>query len=101
RNQYHGSVFESLQNNVLNARNFFATTRPPVRLNQFGGSLGGPIKKDKTHFFATWERTIQQTSDTQLSTVPTLLNRSGDFSDLRTTVSGNAVPVKIYDPTTG
>jgi hypothetical protein len=100
-NQLHGSAFESLQNNVLNARNFFAATRPPVRLNQFGGSLGGPIIKDKTHFFATWERTSQQTSDTQLSTVPTLLNRSGDFSDLRTTISGGVVPVTIYDPASG
>ncbi|MEO5922747.1 MAG: carboxypeptidase regulatory-like domain-containing protein [Bryobacteraceae bacterium] len=96
-NQLHGSLFESLQNNILNARNFFATSRPPIRLNQFGGSLGGPIQKDKTHFFATWERTKQQVSDTQLSTVPTLLNRAGDFSDLR---SSTGQPVVIYDPAT-
>src|SRR5436190_20778601 len=91
-NQYHGSLFESLQNNVLNARNFFATVRPPVRLNQYGGTLGGPIQKDKTHFFVTWEQTKQLTSDTVKSTVPTLLNRSGDFSDIAN---------QIYDPASG
>ena len=89
-NEYHGSLFESLQNNDLNARNFFAQTRPPVRLNQFGGSLGGPIQKDKTHFFVTWEQTRQLSSDTVTSTVPTMLNRAGDFSDIANT---------IYDPT--
>ena len=109
-NQYHGSVFESLQNNVLNARNFFATTRPPVRLNQYGGTLGGPIRKDKTHFFVTWEQTRQLTSDTVKSTVPTLLNRTGDFSDVankiydplsgptRTPFDGNRIPVSRLDP---
>src|SRR5215467_14658027 len=70
-NQFHGSLFESLQNNVFNARNFFATTRPPIRLNQYGASFGGPIRKEKTFFFVTWERTGQLTSDTATSTVPT------------------------------
>ncbi len=96
-NQYHASLFESLQNDVLNARNFFASNRQPIRLNQFGGSFGGPIRKDKTFLFLTWEQTRQLTSDTAASTVPTLLNRAGDFSDLRNS-SGN--PVTIYDPAT-
>jgi Carboxypeptidase regulatory-like domain/TonB-dependent Receptor Plug Domain/TonB dependent receptor len=95
--EYHGSLFESLQNDVLNARNFFAPSKQPIRLNQFGGSLGGPIRKDKTFFFVTWERTRQLTSDTLASTVPTLLNRAGDFSDLRTSYGA---PVLIYDPAT-
>ncbi|MEO8597430.1 MAG: TonB-dependent receptor [Candidatus Solibacter sp.] len=95
--QYHGSLFESLQNDVFNARNFFAATRPPIRLNQYGASFGGPIQKEKTFFFLTWERTGQLTSDTTTSTVPTLLNRDGDFSDLR---SAAGKPVTIYDPTT-
>src|ERR1022692_1028421 len=90
--QYHGSLFESLQNNVFNARNFFAATRPPIRLNQFGASLGGPIRKEKTFFFVTWERTGQLTSDTTISTVPTALNRVGDFSDLRSS-AGKPVPI--------
>jgi len=50
-NDFHGSLFESLQNNVLNARNFFAASRPASRLNQFGATLGGPIKKDRLWFF--------------------------------------------------
>ena len=95
--QYHGSLFESLQNNVFNARNFFAATRPPIRLNQYGASFGGPIRKEKTFFFVTWERTGQLTSDTTTSTVPTALNRGGDFSDLR---SSAGKPVLIYDPAT-
>jgi len=90
-NEYHGSIFESLQNNILNARNFFAQSRPAVRLNQYGGTFGGPIQKDKTHFFVTWEQTRQLSSDTVTSTVPTLVNRTGDFSDIAN---------KIYDPST-
>src|SRR4029077_8361739 len=97
-NQYHGSLFESLQNDAFNARNFFSAQRAPVRLNQYGGTFGGPIQKDKTHFFVTWEQTRQLTSFDTTSTVPTLLNRAGDFSDLRST-SGALIP--IYDPATG
>jgi hypothetical protein len=96
-NQYHGSLFESLQNDVLNARNFFAANRAPVKLNQYGGSFGGPLRKDKTHFFVTWEQTRQLTSFETASTVPTLLNRAGDFSDLRSTAGK---PILIYDPQT-
>jgi hypothetical protein len=97
-NQYHGSLFESLQNDVFNARNFFSVKRAPVRLNQYGGSFGGPIRHDKTHFFVTWEETRQLTSFETQSTVPTLLNRQGDFSDLRSTAGK---PIAIYDPATG
>ena len=97
-NQYHGSLFESLQNTALNARNFFAANRAPVRLNQFGGTFGGPIRKDKTFFFVTWEQTRQLTSTTLKATVPTLLERTGDFSDLRSSSGGKIV---IYDPATG
>src|SRR5438105_4580785 len=92
-----GTVFESLRNDALDARNFFAKSKPPINLNQFGGTLGGPIRKGKTFFFGSWERTRQLTSETVLSTVPTLLNRNGDFSDLR---SSAGVPVVIYDPVT-
>ncbi|HEY2015466.1 MAG TPA: carboxypeptidase-like regulatory domain-containing protein, partial [Bryobacteraceae bacterium] len=97
-NQYHGSLFESLQNDALNARNFFSATRSPVRLNQYGGTFGGPVRKDKTHFFLTWEQTRQLTSFDTTSTVPTLRERQGDFSDLRNS-AGQSIP--IYDPLTG
>jgi len=96
-NQLHGSIFESLRNDALDARNFFAAKKQPIRLNQFGGTLGGPIIKDKTHFFASWEQTRQKTSDTITSTVPTLANRRGDFSDLRNSAGE---PVLIFDPAT-
>jgi hypothetical protein len=96
-NEFHGSAFESLRNDVFDARNFFATKKSPIRLNQFGGAIGGPIRKDKTHFFASWEQTRQRTSDTITSTVPTLANRAGDFSDLRDS-AGNLIV--IYDPAT-
>ena len=97
-NQFHGSLFESLQNDAFNARNYFSARRAPVRLNQYGATFGGPIQKDKTHFFVTWEQTRQLTSFDTTSTVPTLLNRQGDFSDLRST-GGKLIP--IYDPSTG
>jgi Carboxypeptidase regulatory-like domain/TonB-dependent Receptor Plug Domain len=96
-NQFRGTVFESLQNDALNARNFFAVTKPPIRLNQFGGTFGGPVTKGKTFFFGSWERTRQLTSEPIISTVPTLLNREGDFSDLR---SSEGQPIAIYDPQT-
>src|SRR6202008_2555328 len=90
--------FESLQNDAFNARNFFSAKRAPVKLNQYGGAIGGPVRKDKTHFFATWEQTRQLTSFETPSTVPTLLNRQGNFSDLRGS-AGN--PIQIYDPASG
>ena len=96
-NQLRGSVFESLRHDALDARNFFAASKAPIRLNQFGGTLGGPIRKQRTFFFGTWERTRQTTSDTIVTTVPTAPNREGDFSDLRTT-SGQPIP--IFDPAT-
>src|SRR5258705_1818 len=97
-NQFHGTVFESLRSDALDARNFFASSKPPIHLNQFGGTFGGPIRKGKTFFFGSWERTRQRTSDAVVSTVPTLLNRQGNFSDLRTSAG---VPVVVYDPVTG
>ena len=96
-NEFHGSLFESLRNNALDARDFFAVDRPPIRLNQFGASFGGPVRRDETHFFVTWEQTRQLTSDTVVSTAPTLANHAGDFSDLR---DSRGQPVAIYDPAT-
>src|SRR6202008_2306902 len=88
-NNLHGSLFESLRNDVFDARNFFPARKPPIRLNQFGASLGGPIRKDKTHYFATWEQTRQLTSTAFVYTVPTLENRAGIFRG-----------ATIYDPAT-
>jgi hypothetical protein len=96
-NTLRGSAFESLRNDALDARNYFATEKPDVSLHQFGGTLGGPIQRNRTFFFGTWERTRQLVSDPILSTVPTLANRQGDFSDLR---NAAGQPILIYDPVT-
>ena len=64
-NELHGSVFEFLRNNALDARNFFAAIESAAaHASVWSGSLGGPIRKDKTHFFTTWEQTRQLTSFT-------------------------------------
>jgi len=75
-NQVHGSVFEYFRNAVLNARNFFDTTGPKdaFKNNQFGGALGGPIKKNKTFFYAAYEGQREGLGLTSLNTVPTLNN---------------------------
>src|SRR5258705_9156748 len=96
-NDFHGTMFESFRNDALDARNVFAASTPPINLNQFGGTFGGPVRRGKTFFFGSWERTRQLTSEAVLSTVPTLRNRAGDFSDLRSSTGG---PVTIYDPVT-
>ncbi len=59
-NALHGSLFEFLRNTKLDARSFFASSREQFNLNQFGGSLGGPIQKDKTFFFADYEAKMQR-----------------------------------------
>lgn len=96
-NQLHASVFEFLRNSVLDARNFFAVQRAPLRMNQYGFALGGPVRRDRTHFFVSWEGTNQGSSVTPLQTVPSLAQRQGDFSGLRN-AAGNQV--LIYDPAT-
>src|SRR4029078_12573125 len=61
-NDFHGTLFESYRNDALDATNFFAASKPPINLNQFGGTFGGPIRRGKTFFFGSWERTRQLTS---------------------------------------
>jgi hypothetical protein len=87
-NQVHGTGFEFLRNEVLNARNLFAPattanpSKPEFRRNQFGLVLGGPIVRDKTFFFADYQGTRQLIGRVVSSTVPTVAERSGDFSSL-------------------
>ncbi len=73
-NQFHGSVYEYLRNDALDARNFFQTTgrKPELRQNQYGGSIGGPIFRDRTFFFFDYEGFRQVTGTTDTGTVPTL-----------------------------
>jgi hypothetical protein len=95
-NEYHGSVFEFLRNDAFDANNFFNNRagRPKADLSQhqFGATLGGPIVKDKTFFFADYQGLRITSGQTYLSTVPSELMRQGNFSEV------NRV---IYDPLTG
>ncbi|HXA78846.1 MAG TPA: TonB-dependent receptor [Candidatus Acidoferrales bacterium] len=77
-NQLHGDVYEFLRNSALDARNFFdGPTIPGFRRNQFGGSLGGPIKKDRTFFFVDYEGLRQSLGSTEVDTVPSAAARTG------------------------
>jgi hypothetical protein len=93
-NAIHGDVFEFLRNTDLDARNYFSTSRAKYQQNQFGGVLGGPLRKDRVFFFADAQQTRQiQGADTGLIPVPTATERTGDFSNdpgiLSGTVSGS------------
>jgi len=80
-NQFHGDAYEFFRNTVLNARGFFDTVRPDFHQNQFGGTLGGPIKKDRAFFFGSYEgRRIVAGTSSDVVTVPTVAERAGDFS---------------------
>lgn len=79
-NQFHGDVYEFNRNTSLNARNFFSSGVPELVQNQFGFTFGGPIKKDKTFFFADYEGTRLLSGQTFDSVVPTEAERNGDYT---------------------
>src|SRR5882724_6153388 len=79
-NQLHGSLFEFFRNTSLDARSYFAASREKFNLNQFGGALGGPIKKDKTFFFIDYQGRRQRKGVAFNGFVPTAAMRTGDFS---------------------
>jgi outer membrane receptor protein involved in Fe transport len=93
-NQFHGSAFEYDTNSRLRAHNFFDTSGilPKNIINQFGGTVGGPIRRNHLFFFASYEGMRQRQSFSRLTTVPTDANRAGDFS---------ATGASLYDPATG
>jgi hypothetical protein len=76
-NQFHGSAFEFLRNSALDARNFFATSEPPFKRNEFGGTFGGPIKKDKTFFFVEYAGFRQRLGEPNIVAVPTAAEKNG------------------------
>ena len=100
-NDFHGSAYEFLRNKVLNANDFFSNAagvpRAPFTQNQFGMNLGGPVRKDRLFFFAGYEGFRLRVGTPFQETVPTVAERSGDFSNLRD-YSGNLIP--IYNPFT-
>src|SRR5581483_3233414 len=79
--QFHGTVFEFFRNTDLDARSFFASTTEKFNLNQFGTSVGGPIRRDKTFFFADFEQKYQRHGIPFTGLVPSVAMRSGDFTD--------------------
>src|SRR5688572_1036688 len=97
-NRFRGLGFEFLRNDRFDARNPFAASEEK-RLNrhQYGGVLGGPVRRDKTFFFASWETTDENRGTDYRNTVPTAAERAGDFSNFRNN-QGRAVV--IYDPNT-
>jgi hypothetical protein len=98
-NQMHGSVYEFFRNDVFDARNFFNDERfpkSPLRLNQFGGTLGGPMIKNKTFFFLNYEGFRRRAGITRITNVPTLAQRAGTFVIDPATNTTITVPV---DPT--
>ncbi|MBI1357453.1 MAG: hypothetical protein GC160_24190 [Acidobacteria bacterium] len=98
-NDFHGGLFEFLRNEKLDARNFFDDPTipvPPLKRNQFGGLIGGPVIKNRTFFFFDYQGTIERRSGTAQVTIPTPSEVVGDFSN---SIYNNA-PAQIFDPDT-
>jgi hypothetical protein len=89
-NAFHGTGFEFFRNTALDARDFFSPDRDVFRQNQFGGTIGGPIKKNKVFFFGDYQGTREtQGISSGLLSVPSLANRAGNFSDLASSLTGD------------
>ncbi len=83
-NSFHGALWEFLRNDGMDASDYFAQSVQPLKQNQFGGTFGGPIVKDKTFFFGYYEGFRNRQGETVPATVPTTLERQGDFSEMCT-----------------
>src|SRR5713101_1678592 len=105
-NQFHGDLFEFLRNGDLNARDFFALKRDTLKRNQFGGVIGGPVRKDKLFFFGGYERTTLRSDSAQNTAfIPTAAMAQGDFSAIKTALpaslgftAGNQIPQRLLSP---
>lgn len=106
-NQFHGVLYEFLRNNALDARPFFSPGLFPRKYNVFGATIGGPIRRDKTHFFFSYEGTRRRDGVTRTYNVPTLAEIQGDFSAssgtlidplTRQPMPGNQIPPSRLDP---
>lgn len=106
-NQFHGTLFEFLRNEKLNARNFFSTSVPPFRRNQYGGTFGGRLIRDRTFFFGSFQGTNERSAPGAVTaTVPSSAQRGGDFSATKTALKdpngglfpGNIIPASRINP---
>src|SRR6202795_2262921 len=92
-NAFHGSVFEFLRNTDLDAKSYFSSKRSIFQQNQYGGTFGGPVKRNKVFFFSDYQgQHTKQGQDTGQVGVPSLANRSGNFSDLISSNNPNPLP---------
>jgi hypothetical protein len=101
-NQYHGTFFEFLRNNIINANNFFSSSHDTLHRSQFGGTFGGALKKDKFFYFGGYQGTRNRQMNSATSAcIPTTAELSGDFSQMGTKASGSTCPqnaTTLYDP---
>jgi len=109
-NQFHGDLFEFLRNRDLNANDFFNNSlnkpRDTLKRNQFGGTIGGPIRKDKLFFFGGYQRTSLRSDGTQQTAfIPTVAETQGDFSAIKTPLptslgftAGNQISPSLLNP---
>jgi hypothetical protein len=97
-NQFHGSAFEFLRNNAIDARNFFATSVPPFKRNEFGTTFGGPIKKDRTFFFFQYAGLRQVLGEPDIVEVPTQAERNGQVTVNVTNGAGQSVADQLQVP---
>ena len=102
-NQIHGNLFEFVRNGAFNARNFFAASQDTLRRNQFGGTLGGPIKRDKLFLFGGYQGPRERTAPPQsVAFVPTQSALAGDFSVLESAAcQSNRVTRQLINPSNG
>jgi hypothetical protein len=92
-NHLHGDAYEFLRNNAMDSRNYFASQTEPLHRNQYGATLGGPIRKDKEFLFLYYEGQRDFAGTTQAAIVPTAAERAGDFSGLTDPATGQATPL--------
>ena len=104
-NHFHGALWEFLRNDAFDSTGYLAPSKEPLKQNQFGGSIGGPIRRSKTFFFGFYEGFRNRQGKTVGSTVPSLAERQGDFSELCQTGFFTSGPPAGFcmdtDPTTG
>src|SRR5690349_3887293 len=81
-NAFHGSAWEFLRNDAFDAKSFFAQSVEPLKRNQFGGTFGGPAKKEKTFFFLYYEGLRERAGETQQTTVPSVNEKTGNFAEI-------------------
>jgi hypothetical protein len=112
-NAFHGDLFEFLRNGDFNARDFFATTRDTLKRNQYGGTIGGPIRKDKLFFFGGYQRTSQRSDPTSMTAfIPSTAMLAGDFTAIASAAcqpkavtlaaasgfAGNTISPSLFNP---